>query len=123
MPYKLLVLAFIFLSVAANPQGKSTENKIIDTIFKLKEVKERSGYVEKESKMKRHLSVAIYAKPTKNEPYYWVKVWEDNGHSYTTHFNFYVYPKPFTIKFRDDVGGAAISLKDWRRRLRAQHSK
>jgi hypothetical protein len=46
-----------------------------------------------------------------------VKVWEDNGDSYATHFNFYVYPKTFTIKFFDIEKGTAIGLKEWRKQL------
>jgi hypothetical protein len=122
MQKKLLIMTFIFSFVSAHAQNKTIENKIIDTIFKLKEVKERARYVEKESKGKRHLGIAIYTAPSKHEPYYWVKAWEDNGSSYVTHFNFYVYPKTFTIKFLDTVKDTAISLKQWRLQSKQQKS-
>src|ERR1700684_1649130 len=93
------ILISFFASVYSYSQKPATlplskiENKILDTIAKLKRVKERIAYVEKETKGKRHLKFIIWDKPTKYHPYYWVKVMEDNGLSYYTHFNFYVYPK------------------------------
>jgi len=96
------------------PAFNKIENKIIDTIANLAEVKERAGYVEKQSRGKRHLVYTIYQKPVKAIPYYWIKVWEDNGSAYVTHFNFYVYPKTFLIKYLDTANDKVIDLETWR---------
>ncbi len=92
------------------------ENKIIDTIIKLKEVRDRAKYVLDQSKGKRHLQYGIWGKPANKEPYYWVKVMEDNGDTYYTHFNFYVYPKTMAIKYLDTKNDEVLDLKTWRER-------
>jgi hypothetical protein len=92
----------------SKPQFSEIENNIIDTVEKLKIVQERMKYVEADSKGKRHLQFTIWEKPTKQTPYYWVKVMEDNGISYYTHFNFYVYPGTMKIKFLDTVNDRLI---------------
>jgi len=92
------------------------ERRIIDTIIKLKEVKERDKYVRDQTDGKRHLQYMISGKPTKTIQYYWVRVMEDNGSAYYTHFNFYVYPKTMTIKYYDTINDEVIDLKTWRRR-------
>lgn len=91
------------------------ESRIIDTVFGLKEVVEKSLYVKHQTQGKRHLQCLIWAKPTKEEPYYWVKIIEDNGVTYYTHFNFYVYPKSFVIKYLDTVNDNVIDLATWRK--------
>lgn len=132
---KKLIL-FAQLLVALTSTGQSTkvspskskhpttiEEKILDTIFSLPECKERASYIKKQTKGKRRLSVVIYAEPTKESPYYWVKAWEDNGAAYATHFDFYVYPtKPLTIKYYDAVSDEAIPLKQWRKQKKGKAS-
>lgn len=91
------------------------EDKIIDKIFELPEVKERAAYIKKETKGKRNLELWFAARPDENTPYYWVKAGEDNGMSLVTHFDFYVYPKTMTVKFYDVVENKVLSLAEWRR--------
>ena len=121
MQIKLLIVSFIFLSFPVHSQNNPIEKKIIDTIFKLKEVKQEADHVEKATKGKRHLGLVIYEKPSKNDPYYWVKAWEDNCSNYVTHFDFFVYTNPFEIKFYDTIEDTAISLKEWRRQMKNQN--
>jgi hypothetical protein len=94
------------------------EEKILDTIFRLPECRERAAYIEKQTKGKRHLGIVIYERPSRENPYYWVKAREDNGMAYATHFNFYVYPKPFSIRYYDTVLDKATSLKEWRQQTK-----
>ncbi len=91
------------------------ENKILDTIINLSEVKARARYIKIKTKGKRKLQYTIWGKPAKQNPYYWIKVMEDNGTSYYTHFNFYVYPKNFAIQFYDVINDTAINLSEWRK--------
>jgi len=123
MQIKYLIAWFIFLSFPVHAQETDIENKIVDSIIKLKEVKQRAKYIERVTNGKRHLSIVVYDTPSKEVPYYWVKAWEDNGSNYVTHFNFYVYPSPFEIKFYDTVDDTMISLKEWRRRMKKENSK
>src|SRR5579863_768932 len=116
---RLLLTIFLFLPSLLFSQSRGTkslsnlENEIIDTISKLKPVIERMHYVDAQSKGKRHLKFTIWKKPTKSSPYFWVKVMEDNGISYYTHFNFYFYPKSMTIKFYDTINNKTLDLEEW----------
>ena len=92
------------------------ESKIVDTIASLKEVKERMNYVEGQTNEKRHMHIGIWERPTKDKPYYLVKVMEDNGVAYVTHFNFLVYPNTMTIKYLDTITGEVLNLNEWRKK-------
>lgn len=91
------------------------ENEIIDTIFQLKEIKDRQKYIEQQTKGERHLQIWVADKPNLTNKYYWIKVGEDNGTNLITHFNFDVYPDSMRIMFFDTQDGKEISLKEWRR--------
>ena len=131
MSFKIL-LWFAFFSVALAPvlpaQNKTNldsdslrtiklEIKILDTISHLREVKQRNAYVIKHSKHQRQLKYIIWSKPSNSEPFYWVKVVEDNGIADYTHFNFFVYPYTLTIKYFDTNDDKEIDLKTWRRKM------
>jgi len=92
------------------------ENNILDKILNLPEVQKESRYVATASKGQRRLSAAIYQTPTKKSNLYWVKVWEDNGGNYVSHFNFFVNPKTLAIKYLDTVNDTLLDLKTWRQR-------
>jgi ribosomal protein S6 len=94
---------------------KSIEEKILDTIASLPETKERASYIESQTKGKRNLAYQIFSSPHSMNANYWVKAVEDNGDSYVTHFNFYVNPISFEIKYLDIVNDTAITLEEWRR--------
>lgn len=93
------------------------QKKIFDTILALPEVKKEAKYIEKCSNGERHL--IIWFNPSQqdlNEKYYWVKVGEDNGDAYSTHFNFFIYPENFEIKFLNTVlNDSIMSLDSWRK--------
>ena len=91
------------------------ENKIIDTIFQLKEIRDRQKYIEQQTKGARHLQIWIADKPNLTNKYYWIKVGEDNGTNLVKHFNFDVYPDSMRIMFFDTQDDKEITLKDWRK--------
>jgi len=94
-----------------------TVENILDTIWTIDEVNERNEYVKKQTHNKRELMVYINGTPEElNEKYYWVKVAEDNGIAYFTHFDFFVYPN-WDIKFYNRVKDKELSLDDWRKEL------
>lgn len=119
---KLLIFLFSALTVvflhSAHAQSSAPlmgkERKVLVMVEKLPEVVKREQYVEKMTKGKRHLMFYISEKPTKKQENFWVKVAEDNGASYFTHFNFAVNPNSYVIKYYDTITGNLISLKAWR---------
>ena len=92
------------------------EDKIIDTIFKLTEVKERGRYIRTQTKDNTHLKVWIEDMPDlRGHKYYWIKVGEDNGISLVTHFNFFVYPDSMRIMYYDTRNDREMTLAKWRK--------
>ena len=89
-------------------------NKIYDTIFSLSEVKERDLYIKKMTSGKRHLQIIIDSVGLVENGYYWVKAGEDNGINFVTHFNFFVYPNKYEIKYFDTARDTIINLRTWR---------
>jgi hypothetical protein len=127
MKNKIINFTFFLLSILViSCSGNTTSTKItkeltveniLDTIWTIKEVNERNSYVKEQSKNKRELMVYINGTPDElNEDYYWVKVAEDNGNAYFTHFDFFIYPN-WSIKFYDRVKDKELTLDEWREEL------
>jgi hypothetical protein len=130
--FKHFLLCFIAVTVIAcqSPQKKEAvkhqqksikpavineEDQIIGLIMNLDEVKRKSALIKKESKGKRHLSTYVETPPTAADPYYWVKVAEDNGGSFVTYYSFGVHAKTHTINYYDVMQDSLISLSQWRK--------
>jgi len=102
-------------------KNKSTEEKIIDAVFGLREVKKRERYIEEQAKGKRRLKVWVADTPNlPAKKYYWIKVGEDNGASLVTHFNFHVYPDSMRILYYDSQSDSELTLSTWRK-IRPSH--
>ncbi|WP_462267391.1 hypothetical protein [Mucilaginibacter sp.] len=93
------------------------EDKAVDLIMKLDEVKRKNAEVEKLSQGKRRLSTYVETSPTAADPNYWVKVAENNGGSYVTYYTFAVHNKTGTIHYYDIERDTLISLEEWRKNL------
>lgn len=93
---------------------KTTEDKILDTIFKLPEVKDRQQYIEQQTKGERHLKVWFSTEPTAADKFYSVNVGEDNGSNLVTHFQFKVYTDSMRIMYYDVPNDSLITLQQWR---------
>jgi hypothetical protein len=124
MPKQLIFFAAImlFLCLGTNGQKVSkdhtiTQDEAIEMVMRLPEVKESVAYVRKHSKDKRLLFAMIYGEPSKEQPYWWVVVGEDNGMSFVTHVGFFVYVKTGRIMYLDTLEGKSISLRAWRKSL------
>jgi len=97
--------------------SKNIEDKIIDTIFNLPEIKELANYIENQTKGKRHLKVWVSDTPNLSDhKYYWIKVGEDNGTNLVTHLNFYVYPDSMRIMYYDTQSDNILTLGKWRKK-------
>lgn len=91
----------------------NTEDKLIDKIWQLPEVKSLSDKIERESKGKRHLVGRISSTPSDDQEYYGVSVSEDNGEALATYFEFRIYPDN-SIYYYDAVEDQELTLKEWR---------
>ena len=124
MPKQLILIAVIILLLCLGASGQKastghgiTKGEAIEMVMRLPEVKESVAYVRKHSKDKRLLFAMIYGEPSKEQPYWWVVVGEDNGMSFVTHFGFFVYVKTGKIMYFDTLEGKSISLQAWRKSL------
>jgi len=121
--YTFLFLIVFEFSCTANKTSTKIDKElsienILDTIWTIDEVNERNSFVKDQSNDKRELMVYINGTPNElNEDYYWVKVAEDNGNAYFTHFDFFVYPN-WSIKFYDRVKDKELTLDNWREELK-----
>ena len=93
----------------------NTEEKIAHMVMDLEEVKRKTAMVERLSKGTRTLSTYIESPPTAGDPYYCVKVAEDNGSNYVTYYTFNVSPDNYSISYYDVVVGEFIPLDQWRK--------
>lgn len=92
-----------------------TEDRLIDEIWELPEVKALSDKIERESKGKRHLVGRISSEPSDDQEYYGISIAEDNGEALATYFEFRIYPDN-SIYYYDVVEDQELSLKEWRAR-------
>jgi hypothetical protein len=62
------------------------------------------------------ISVLIYKKTDETKKgYYWLKVGEDNGVSFVSHYNFFVYPNTMKVLYYDTVNDLELELDKWRK--------
>jgi len=89
------------------------EQKMIDTVSKLPDVKARSKLIETNSLGNRHLRIWVAGKPDAQK-FYWIAVGEGHGKNEVTHFNFHVYPDSTRILFYDVINEREMPLEEWR---------
>lgn len=95
------------------PKIAHTLTELLDQIWELPKVKKRSEYVRTETNGERTLKLKIQQKPTKEDPYYWVKVGEDNGLNFVSHFLFALNPNTSEIFYYDGLTGEKIAVEEW----------
>jgi hypothetical protein len=91
------------------------EEAAIDRVMDLEEVKRKLAEVEKVSKGKRHLSVYAETTPTTEDPYYWIKVAEDNGGSNVAYYTFAVDSKTRDVRFYNPMQDSLMTIEQWRK--------
>lgn len=91
----------------------NTEDRLIDKVWQLPEVKALSDKIERDSKGKRHLVGRIASTPSDDQEYYGISISEDNGEAMATYFEFRIYPDN-SIYYYDPVEDQELSLKEWR---------
>ena len=99
------------LAESTKPAG--TLDELLERIWELPKVKERAEYVQKETNGERKLKLKVQQKPTKEDPYYWVKVGEDNGMNFVSHYQFAIDPATSEIFYYDDLTGEKMPVEEW----------
>lgn len=100
---------------AANLDKDSTaEGKALDLVSDLVEVEDVRMMVDKMTNGENHVKLVVMGMPEPKDPYYLIKVMEDNGESLVTHFSFKVSPDSSKIYFYDVIEDRAVPLESWR---------
>jgi hypothetical protein len=122
MPSKCLLLAIVLPVLTLSALGQSapqrhavTKDEAIYMVMRLPEVRASKAYMLTHGKDRRKLFPMIYREPTKEKPYWWVAVGEDNGMSFVTHYGFLVYIKSGKLFYVDTLNGTHIDLDTWRK--------
>ena len=97
------------------PASAKEEDRAVNMVMNLPEVKQASQEIEKGSNGKHHLAVYVDTPPTNTDPNYWVKVAEDNGGSLVTDYMFTVDGKTHQIKYYDTAQDTLVTLDQWRK--------
>ncbi len=92
------------------------ENRVIDRVYKVPEVRAQVAGFDKQTKGKRNMQFMIAERPSANFNYYWVNVMEDNEFNYATDYHLMVDPKSRVVKFYDVVNDTIIDLVTWRKK-------
>lgn len=90
-----------------------TEDRLIDEVWRLPEVKTLADKIERESKGKRHLVGRISSEPSNDQEYYGIAISEDNGEALATYYDFHIYPD-HSIYYYDVIEDRELTLKEWR---------
>ncbi|HTI92853.1 MAG TPA: hypothetical protein VL727_19785 [Puia sp.] len=122
---KILLFACLLPLLVPQARGQTagtkhilTEAMAVEKVMQLPEVERANAYIRQHSIDKRKLFAMIYGVPTRQQPYYWVAVGEDNGMSFVTHFGFHVYIRTGKIWYIDTLNGTEIDLRTWRKSRR-----
>ncbi len=91
------------------------EEKILDLIRNINEVKASDKYIDSFSHHKKGIATLIF-KPTKGEKNYTVQAGYNGESSFETYYNFYVDSATLQIKIQDPVDGDVVTIDEWRRR-------
>ena len=94
----------------------SQADRIIDKIWKLKEVQQKAKEIEKRSHNTVHLGLMVANEPTRNQPFYIVQVYESHPEQNVTIWYFRVNSKTGAISIQDNITGNYISLAQWRKK-------
>ncbi|MFB2895687.1 hypothetical protein ACE1CI_22500 [Aerosakkonemataceae cyanobacterium BLCC-F50] len=98
-------------------QAANTESqKVINLVWRLPEVQQKAAEIRRLSNGKVRVKLVLETAPTKTEPYYTVRVFEDNPDRIVTLYWFRVNMPGERITVQDEITGEYISLEQWRKK-------
>lgn len=98
-------------------QAVNTESeKVINLVWRLPEVQQKAAEIRRLSNGKVSIKLMLETTPTKTEPYYTVRVFEDNPDRIVTLYWFRVNMPGERITVQDEITGEYISLEQWRKK-------
>lgn len=98
-------------------QAANTESqKVMNLVCQLPEVQQKAAEIRRLSNGKVSVKLMLETTPNKTEPYYTVRVFEDNPDRIVTLYWFRVNMPGERITVQDEITGEYISLEQWRKK-------
>jgi len=98
---------------ATFPKDTTDIQPLLDQIWDLQKIKDRAEYVKKETNGERTLKMRVLEHPNEISPFYWVKVGEDNGMNFVSHFQFAINPQTKEVFYFDEISGEKVPIEAW----------
>jgi hypothetical protein len=92
------------------------ENKILDLLFSLPEVKMSDRFVDSLTNHRHGISMRIVHRPNRLEKYYTIDAGYNSSERFENYYNFYVWPDKMIIKIVDSYTGRLLTLAEWRKK-------
>lgn len=102
------------LSIAQTSRNGS--ERALDAVWRLPEVQGKAREIRRLSNGSVSVKLAVESTPTRNEPFYTIRVFEDRRDRIVTLYWFQVASPGGTITVQDELTGEYISLSEWRKR-------
>jgi hypothetical protein len=109
---KALAHQSFLMTQATNNESQN----IINLVWRLPEVQQKAAEIRRLSNGKVSVKLMLESTPTKTEPYYTVRVFEDNPDRIVTLYWFRVNMPEERITVQDEITGEYVSLEQWRKK-------
>ncbi|OKH40534.1 hypothetical protein NIES2119_02680 [[Phormidium ambiguum] IAM M-71] len=100
------------ITQTANPESE----KVMNLVWRLPEIQQKASEISRLSNGQVRVKIMLENTPTKTEPYYTVRVFEDNPDRIVTLYWFRVNMPGERITVQDEITGEYISLEQWRKK-------
>ncbi|MFB2878725.1 hypothetical protein [Floridanema aerugineum] len=90
--------------------------KVMDLVWRLPEVQQKAAEIRRLSNGKIRVKLMIESTPTKTEPFYTVRLFEDHPDRIVTLYWFRVNMPEERITVQDEITGEYVSLEQWRKK-------
>jgi len=121
--FTLMLLTYTFIGSGQKPKfhsnGNIREDKIIDRLYLLPEIKEKNRYIDSFTNHKRGIAFITMSKPNGKSDFYWIQAGFNGDVRFEPYYNFYVYYPKMKIEVLDPSTDKVYSLQEWRKRNRS----
>ncbi|MGB1242927.1 MAG: hypothetical protein ACPG49_10425 [Chitinophagales bacterium] len=97
----------------AIPKDTIDIEPLLDKIWDLQKIQKRAEYVKEQTNGERALKLRILEEPNEISSFYWIKVGEDNGMNFVSHFQFAINPSTKEVFYFDELSGEKVPVEEW----------
>lgn len=104
----------ILLENNFNDTDTVAENRIMNKLFRLPEVRASNRFIDSLTHHSHGISMRIVQRPTREKKYYIIDAGYSSEVRFENYYNFYVWPDKMIIKIVDSYTGKLLTLNEWR---------